>query len=179
MSQPLHVVLASPTGDGLMSGLATAMEEAGFDVTRVALDPTRAEGELADCMRAAAEASSGRLVLGGYSLGARVAAELCSELMPVALLLFGYPFHRAGAPTERHGLEALRAVVAPALIVQGTRDTHGSEADVRGYTLPTSVALCWLRDGNHGFVPRGRSGLSHEAHLSTATAAALSFLRSR
>lgn len=163
-----------------MLEITSAMAAAGVAVTRVPLDLGHDDGEHERRLRAALEPP---VVVGGFSVGARIAVrlwpELGTELEPAGLLLFGFPFHRARDATARHGLEALRKVQAPTLVVQGTRDRHGSEADVRGYGLPPSVEVLWLRDGNHRFAPRQRSGLTHEAHIEAAVAAALAFLRAR
>ncbi len=45
----------------------------------------------------------------------------------------------------------------PALIVQGTRDPFGTEAEVARYPLSSSVALYWIEDGDHDLAPRKSS----------------------
>jgi predicted alpha/beta-hydrolase family hydrolase len=160
-----------------MSAISRAIELAGHSIVAVGLDSRETDDAVHEQrFRAALASVSGPVIIGGFSLGGRIAAKLCAELEPLALLGFGYPFHAPGRPRVRHGLDVLSRVRVPTRIIQGTRDSHGSEADVRGYTLPDSVELVWLRDGNHRFVPRGRSGLTYDQHVEAATAAAISFI---
>lgn len=181
MTTTATLVLGSATDDALMGTIARGLSAAGLSVVTVELDASRDQDDEAHRarFRDALEGVAGPRILGGFSLGGRIAATLCRELAPLALLCFGYPFHAAGDPSRRHGLDALLAAHVPARIVQGTRDNHGSEAEVRGYRLPDSIELVWLRDGNHRFVPRERSGLTQAAHVERAVASAISFARSR
>jgi len=177
------VVLGSPDHDGpadLLAAIAAPIQAAGVPVIVVRLDPNATNDAAHEApYRAALTHVRGPVIIGGFSLGARIAAKLCPELAPLALLCLGYPFHQAKRPSAGHGLEALAAVEVPTCIIQGTRDPHGSEAEVRGYALPDAVELVWLRDGNHRFVPRARSGLRQAEHIQAAAAAALAFIRGR
>lgn len=178
------VVLGRPgdrsSGNGdLMGVIARAIARAGVSVLVVDLDPKVTDDGAHELKyRAALGRASGPAIMGGFSLGGRIAARLCPELAPLGLLCFGYPFHAAGQPRARHGLEVLSRVRVPTRIIQGTRDLYGSEADVRGYTLRGSVEMVWLRDGNHHFVPRERSGLTYDQHVEAAVAATISFISS-
>ena len=96
-------------------------------------------------------------MLGGFSRGARLAARAVDALGCRALLALGYPFHTRGAPNDRAGLQPLLAVRAPTLIVQGERDAHGSRSALSSLPpLPHHVALHWVADANHRFLPRDR-----------------------
>ncbi len=72
---------------------------------------------------------AGRLVIGGKSMGGRVASMVADELHAAGsvagLLCLGYPFHPPGRP-EQLRTKHLQALATPALIVQGTRDPFGS-----------------------------------------------------
>jgi len=180
MTTTSQVVLFGPDEDPLMREIALAIERSGFSVLVVGLDPTEADGAAheARCRSALVDVPEGSII-GGFSLGARIAARLSPEIAPGGLLCFGYPFHVAKEPMRRHGLDALSHVPCPTCIVQGTRDSHGTETEVRGYRLPASVEMVWLRDGNHRFVPRKRSGVTQADHIDAAAAAAIAFIRSR
>jgi len=180
MTAATDVILFSPDEDPLMRKIALAIEGSGLSVRIVDLDPTEADDALheARCRRAFADMPP-TPILGGFSLGARIAARLSPEIAPRGLLCFAYPFHVSKDPSRRHGLDALSRVRCPTCIIQGTRDNHGTEAEVRGYRLPASLELVWLRDGNHRFRPRERSGLTQGDHVTAASAAAISFIRSR
>jgi uncharacterized protein len=67
------------------------------------------------------------LVVGGRSLGARVACRTVGETGAVAVLCLAFPLtppRRAGKPPQSR-LGELDAVTVPTLVVQGDRDTFG------------------------------------------------------
>jgi predicted alpha/beta-hydrolase family hydrolase len=116
-------------------------------------------------------------IIGGFSRGARLAASLARREPVRALLCLGFPFHKRGAPKERHGLETLTDLQVPTLIIQGPRDAHGSLPEVRGYPpLPACIHLHWLTDGNHRWQAREKSEVSDEDLLRSASAATIDFL---
>ena len=116
-----------------------------------------------------------RLVIGGKSLGGRMASMIADELGVRGLICLGYPFHTPGKPekTRTAHLETLRT---PALIVQGERDTFGNRDDVADYALPVGVELHWIADGDHSLVPRKRSGLTEDDNLEDAIGAVSAFI---
>lgn len=97
------------------------------------------------------------LVIGGKSMGGRMASMVADELGVQGLVCLGYPFHAPGRP-DKPRIEHLRALRTPALIVQGTRDPFGSPEEVAGYGLAKSIRVRWLDDGDHDFKPRKASG---------------------
>lgn len=121
--------------------------------------------------RAAVDALAvdGPLIIGGKSMGGRVASMIADDLFGAGriagLLCIGYPFHPIGKPqTLRTAhLETLRT---PTLICQGTRDPFGTQDEVGGYTLSSQMQLAWFKDGDHDLKPRKRlSGFSHADHM--------------
>ncbi len=126
----------------------------------------------------AASVADGARAVGGFSRGARLAARFCAGRSDVvAFVACGFPFHPPGAPAQRAGLETFLHVPTPTLLVQGSRDSHGSEADVRGYALPSHVEVVWLPDGNHRFVPRARTAHTEDRLRADAADAVVAFLR--
>lgn len=129
--------------------------------------PPRAESVMGEYRDAVAALAAPRLVIGGKSMGGRVASMVADELGVAGLLCLGYPFHPPGRPEQlrtRH-LEALRT---PALIVQGTRDPFGARAEVETYRLSPAIRLFWLEDGDHDLRPRRSvSGLTAAGHMAT------------
>jgi predicted alpha/beta-hydrolase family hydrolase len=115
--------------------------------------------------------TAGPLVIGGKSMGGRVASMVADELFAAGriagLLCLGYPFHPPGRPTQlrtRH----LAGLETPTLICQGTRDEFGTPEEVRGYTLSDRIEVLWLEDGDHDLKPRKSvSGFSAADHLKT------------
>lgn len=120
----------------------------------------------------------GPVVIGGKSMGGRVASMVVDELDDATgLVCLGYPFHPAGDPTKLRTahLEHLRTST---LICQGTRDPFGTLDEVLTYPLPASIRLLWLEDGEHGFVPRTKlTGLTAAQHLATVADTVSSFVR--
>ena len=117
-----------------------------------------------------------RIVIGGKSMGGRMASMVADELRVRGLVCLGYPFHPPNQPqkTRTAHLAALRT---PTLIVQGTRDMFGSRQDVAGYELAPAIRFEWLEDGDHSFRPRVASGLTEKQHLATAVALVGAFVR--
>jgi predicted alpha/beta-hydrolase family hydrolase len=117
----------------------------------------------------------GRLVIGGKSMGGRIASMVADEVGARGLVCLGYPFHPPGRPVgmrTKH-LEELRT---PALIVQGTRDQFGQRDEVAGYKLSPRIRIVWIEDGDHSFKPRARSGRTEAQNLAEAIAAVSAFI---
>jgi predicted alpha/beta-hydrolase family hydrolase len=91
-----------------------------------------------------------RLVIGGKSMGGRIASMIADEAGVAGLICLGYPFHPVGKP-ERLRVEHLRGIKTPTLIVQGERDPFGSRAEVASYSLAPAIRIKWLPDGDHSF----------------------------
>jgi predicted alpha/beta-hydrolase family hydrolase len=141
--------------------------------------PPDREPVLLDTWRAAiAElGGAGPLVIGGKSLGGRMASRIADEAGARGLVCLGYPFHPPGKPeqTRTAHLEHLRT---PALVVQGTRDPFGTPEDVAGYRLSPAIRIVWLEDGDHSFKPRAASGRTEKQNLQEAVAAVAAFVKS-
>jgi predicted alpha/beta-hydrolase family hydrolase len=115
--------------------------------------------------------AKGPLIIGGRSMGGRVASMVADELYAsgkiVGLLCLGYPFHPPGKPDQLR-TEHLKSLKARALIVQGTRDPFGSFAEASTYKLSKNIKILWLEDGDHELKPRkSLSGFSAADHLKT------------
>ncbi|NKB53863.1 MAG: alpha/beta hydrolase [Rhizobiaceae bacterium] len=111
----------------------------------------------------------GPLIIGGKSMGGRVASMIADELFEedriAGLLCVGYPFHPIGKP-EKLRTEHLKQFRTPTLICQGTRDQFGSKDEVSEYDLPSAIQLGWFEDGDHDLKPRKRvSGFTHADHI--------------
>jgi len=123
---------------------------------------------------------SGRLAIGGKSMGGRVASLVADELRQSGkvhgLVCLGYPFHPPGMPEKTRTVH-LVALGCPALIVQGERDPFGSRQEVAGYDLAATIQLSWIGDGDHDLGPRGASGFTRKGNLAAAADAIAAFLR--
>ena len=97
------------------------------------------------------------LVIGGKSLGGRMASMVADERGVRGLVCLGYPFHPPGR-ADSVRVAHLKDLRTPTLILQGTRDSFGSPEQVQGYDLSPAIHVHWLDDGDHGFRPRKKSG---------------------
>lgn len=146
--------------------------------------PPKVEVLQEECRAAVAALScNGPLVIGGKSMGGRVASliadDLCSEGTIDGLLCLGYPFHPKGKP-EKLRTSHLAGLTVPTLICQGTRDPFGMEEEVAGYALSEKIHFLWIADGDHDLKPRKRvTGLNHAAQLERVCDAAAEWIRQR
>jgi uncharacterized protein len=175
----------APMDSKSMNATATALADAGFRVARFEFGymaarrtsdqrkpPPKAE-TLKDEYRDAVAAlgAKGKLVIGGKSMGGRVASMVAEDIHAdgkiAGLLCLGYPFHPPEKPGQLRTAH-LENLQTPALIVQGTRDPFGTRPEVEEYTLSKAIRILWLEDGDHDLVPRKKlSGFSAADHLET------------
>ncbi|MEW9305561.1 alpha/beta family hydrolase [Labrys neptuniae] len=178
----------APMDSGAMSASTEALAAAGLRVARFEFDymaarrqsgarkpPPRAE-TLEGEYRAAIQALgvAGPLIIGGKSMGGRVASMIADDLHAegriAGLLCLGYPFHPIGK-SEQLRTAHLAGMRTPALIAQGTRDLFGTRDEVATYALSPRIEILWLEDGDHDLKPRKAvSGFSAADHLRTMAA---------
>jgi predicted alpha/beta-hydrolase family hydrolase len=166
-----------------MTAASTALAGVGFRVARFEFGymaarrtsetrrpPPKAELLMGEYRTAIAELTAGgKLIIGGKSMGGRVASmiadEQCAAGRISGLFCLGYPFHPPGKP-ESLRTTHLETLKTPALICQGTRDIFGGRDEVPGYNLSKAIDVCWLEDGDHDLRPRKAiSGFSHADHM--------------
>jgi uncharacterized protein len=95
----------------------------------------------------------GTLVIGGKSMGGRIAAQITAAGADVEGLVFlGYPLH---PPGKRDQLRAkhLPAINVPMLFIQGSRDAFGTPAELRPIIkeVTASVEVFIMEGGDHSF----------------------------
>ncbi|MDE0219246.1 MAG: dienelactone hydrolase family protein [Spirochaetaceae bacterium] len=115
------------------------------------------------------------LAIAGRSMGGRIASMVADDCGVRALVCFAYPFHPPGKP-ERLRTAHLDDLRTPALIVQGERDPFGNRDEVPAFGLPERIRIAWITDGDHGYMPRKRSGVTIEENIAAAATAAATFL---
>jgi predicted alpha/beta-hydrolase family hydrolase len=179
------VVLAhgagAPMDSPFMETIADGLAEHGLRVIRFEfpyMQRRRAEGSkpppdrepaLRDSWLSVIEELGGadRLVIGGKSMGGRIASLVADEVRPAGLVCLGYPFHPPGR-TDRLRVAHLAVLRTPTLILQGTRDRLGSREEIGTYELSRNIRVEYLEDGDHSFRPRVRSGRTLERNLARA-----------
>ena len=116
-----------------------------------------------------------RMIIGGKSMGGRIASMVADEAGVAGLICLGYPFHPPGAPARLRTAH-LEKLKTPALILQGTRDSFGLPDEVASYKLSSKIKMVWIEDGDHSFKPRASSGRSYDENMNEAVAQMKSFL---
>jgi uncharacterized protein len=123
-------------------------------------------------------AKPARVVIGGKSMGGRIASHVLSDptrpLPDIAgLVLLGYPLHPPGQP-DRLRTAHLPLLGTPTLVVQGSHDAFGAEQEVRDAfaAVPASVDWLIIPGGDHSFKVRrgGRSqaGIYEDVYATVA-----------
>ena len=115
------------------------------------------------------------VVIGGKSMGGRIASMVADEAGVAGLVCLGYPFHPPGQP-EKLRVSHLEGLKTPALIVQGERDAFGTREEVAGYRLSKKIRIHFLPDGDHSFKPRAASSRTEKQNLDEAIAEVAEFL---
>ncbi|MEP4769919.1 MAG: alpha/beta family hydrolase [Roseibium sp.] len=144
--------------------------------------PPKAEkliGEFQTALQEVMKTTEGPVLLGGKSMGGRVAAMLGGGgSLPgrvKGVCCFGYPFHPTGQVDADWRLGPLQEAKRPILVLQGDRDPFGSKAELESITLPDHVALTYLEDGNHDYGPRGKSPATLDGNITEAAKQAAAF----
>jgi predicted alpha/beta-hydrolase family hydrolase len=191
---PVNVVLAHGAGAGMdspfMAFFAEGLAAAGFRVVRFEFPymaqrrqtgkqrPPDREPVLRDTWLAVIKQfGSENLIIGGKSMGGRIASLVADEAGVEGVVCLGYPFHPSGKP-DRLRVEHLLELKTPTLIVQGERDAFGSKGEVAAYTLSKAIQVRWLPDGDHSFKPRKASGRTEQENREVGMAAVVKFTRS-
>src|SRR5467141_917207 len=109
--------------------------------------------------------SADRLVIGGKSMGGRIASQVAAAGIAhlAGLVFLGYPLHPPGRP-DRLRAAHLPAIKAPMLFVQGARDAFGTPEELRPIMsrLEPSPDLYVVADGDHSFKVPKRAGVTQK-----------------
>lgn len=117
-----------------------------------------------------------KLVIGGKSMGGRMASHL-SELDKVAAMAcLGFPFHPPGKPENYKG-EHLASLQKPCLILQGERDTFGKREEFADFDLSDSIRVEFIPDGDHSFKPRKSSGYTEQQNIAATVEKLSAFIK--
>lgn len=176
---PLRLLLAhgagAPMDSPFMAAMATGLAARGWQVLRfefpyMAKRRLSGRGSAPDRLPKLQEAfreqlalagAGAPLLIGGKSMGGRIASLLVDELAAAAgvrgCICLGYPFHPPGKPQQLR-TEHLAGLATPTLILQGERDSFGKRTEVETYALATAIQLEWINAGDHSFKPTVSSG---------------------
>jgi uncharacterized protein len=104
------------------------------------------------------------LVIGGKSLGGRIASQIAAAGAEVEGLIFlGYPLHPPGKQDQLRA-NHLQKINVPMLFVQGSRDAFGMPDELRPIfkELKAPVDLHVIEGGDHSFKVLKRAGVTQE-----------------
>lgn len=116
------------------------------------------------------------VVIGGKSMGGRMASLLAQEENIAAIACLGFPFHPPGKP-EKYKAEHLATLEKPCLILQGERDTFGKKEEFVDFELSPKVQVHFLPDGDHSFKPRKHSGYTEAENIEQTIAQLSQFIK--
>lgn len=175
------IVLAHGAGAGMRSDFmafqAEALAAAGLQCLRFEFPYMRAGKKspdkaavLEEAWRAVAEDARARagdrpLVLGGKSMGGRIASQaVAAGATADGLVFHGYPLHPPGRP-DRVRKAHLPDVAVPMLFVEGTRDPFCPLDTLRDVLAEADVdaEVAVIDGGDHSFKVRASSGRSTKA----------------
>lgn len=107
-----------------------------------------------------------RLVIGGKSMGGRIASQVAAVAPDriAGLVFLGYPLHPPGRPEKMRDAH-LKDIHAPMLFVQGARDTFGTadeiHAVIKRLRLPAKTYV--IDGGDHSFKAPKSLGVPQDA----------------
>jgi len=144
--------------DKAMLRLAAALEPLGVEVVRFNFPYREAGSKRIDPMPVLKDAflkviANRRVIIGGRSMGGRVASMLAADgLDCVGLLLAAYPLHPAGQPEKLRDAHLPR-IRCPVLCLNGTRDAlcrrDLMEAALKSVKAPWTQH--WIDAADHSF----------------------------
>ena len=117
-------------------------------------------------VRARPDLSAGPLVIGGKSMGGRMATHLAAQCLVdlAGVVALGYPLHPPGRPEQLRAVHLAR-IRQPTLIVQGSRDAFGTPEELRPALAPLGAlaTLHVVEGGDHSFKVPKRGPITQEA----------------
>ncbi len=137
--------------------------------------PNTAPILLATWRAAIAACDAEKIIIGGKSMGGRIASMVADDANVAGLVCLGYPFYGAGK-RDKPRIAHLENLKTPTLICQGERDALGDRAAVEAIALSPRITVHWLPDGDHDLKPRKVSGHTHDDNLNSARNAVSAFL---
>ncbi|OBT27367.1 alpha/beta hydrolase [Vibrio tasmaniensis] len=117
-----------------------------------------------------------KLVIGGKSMGGRMASHLSEVDKVAAMACLGFPFHPPGKPEKYKG-EHLAELTKPCLILQGERDTFGKREEFADFDLSDSIRVEFIPDGDHSFKPRKSSGYTEQQNIALTVEKLSAFIK--
>ncbi|WP_061040269.1 alpha/beta fold hydrolase [Vibrio coralliirubri] len=138
--------------------------------------PDRAPKLLETYQEIIEQVDADKLVIGGKSMGGRMASHLSEVDKVAAMACLGFPFHPPGKPEKYKG-EHLAELAKPCLILQGERDTFGKREEFADFDLSDSIRVEFIPDGDHSFKPRKSSGYTEQQNIALTVEKLSAFIK--
>lgn len=175
------IILAHGAGANQLSGFmklfASGLAQRGFDVLtfnfvymELGRNAPDQKVKLESCYRAVIDATSrhrklksNRLIIGGKSMGGRIASQVAAagDERIAGLVFLGYPLHPPGQP-QKLRTDHWPSIKVPMLFVQGTRDSLGTPDEInpilKKMKLPAEIYV--IQTGDHSFKVQKSAGIA-------------------
>ncbi|MEZ9438272.1 alpha/beta fold hydrolase [Vibrio atlanticus] len=138
--------------------------------------PDRAPKLLEAYQEIIGQVDADKLVIGGKSMGGRMASHLSEVDKVAAMACLGFPFHPPGKPEKYKG-EHLAELAKPCLILQGERDTFGKREEFADFDLSDLIRVEFILDGDHSFKPRKSSGYTEQQNIALTVEKLSAFIK--
>jgi predicted alpha/beta-hydrolase family hydrolase len=134
-----------------------------------------------DLVRADVPSARSTLVIGGKSMGGRMATHVAAadrDSALAGLVLLGYPLHPPGKPHQRRDAH-LSAIGRPMLFVQGSRDGFGTPDELAPIvaSLHPAPVLHVVSNGDHSFAVPRRNPVGQAAVFADVQEAIVNWIR--
>lgn len=192
------IILGHGAGANQLSGFmrlfAAGLAERGVDVVTFDFLYTEQGRKIPDtaprlesCYRAVIDAAlkhkklkGNRLVIGGKSMGGRIASQVAAHNGENidALVFLGYPLHPPGR-LDKLRAEHLPKIKAPMLFVQGSRDAFGTKEEIAATiaNLKLPAELYAVEGGNHSLEVPKKAGTPQQDVYNHALGQIVTWLR--
>lgn len=127
---------------------------------------------------AEARALGDTLIVGGRSMGGRIASHVVAQGERIdALILFAYPLHAPAKPEQSRDAH-LPSITVPTLFCSGTRDAFALPDELRTVTSKMKRATLHVLEGaDHSYAAPAASGRQREDVWQEAVETALAWLK--
>ncbi len=115
------------------------------------------------------------IIIGGKTMGARIASMVADKHKVAGVICLGYPFHPLNKP-KHFRIKHLKTIETPTLICQGENDPFGRREEVQQQILSKSIKFHWLEKCDNNFKPGKLSHRTQDENLEDVIRACNGFI---
>jgi uncharacterized protein len=120
--------------------------------------------------------SRNKIIIGGKSMGARVASMIADEHKVAGVICLAYPFHPPRKPEDLR-IEHLPGLKTPMLVCQGELDPNGNQEELRQLYVSKAIQFHWIADSDRNFKPVNNSERTLAENMDEAILACNTFIK--